>query len=479
MAPHLSQGFGTCAMAVAVWMAQSASAMKFEFDSAEPIAPYTLTTQYMFYVETESGASGQTHADALVSIDAMIIPDAQAKNPTSASEVARYAKVQASILLNEDLGNTINTKRFCGHDGVVFEESSAILAGQTAGPFKLSDQKSKQQANLTRSGVYVLVVTNCGNLTGVKVSGAVSVKNPHGFSSALDQHTANMYWGFLALYVVVLLVWLLATIRSWKQLYEVQKGIVPISVLAAIECCLMGVVYYTDNQTDVFNVDLFLAASLTSAWKVCELFRMAVQSAELLCGTEENAPGLMSRATLILALSSYMVADFNFRDVLRLRFAYAMPLDHVLRNSFPCFLVGLAIFCWCHVTMFRQREVFKLNGQEVEASLIAKSHMILWLGTVGALLVSYAQLADPTHTESVNSWKLHGLISVGLPQLVFAIVLSSCMCVWWPSEATLMHERGQAGPDEECQPIGATWNDDAVDEIEPADGVDKGSSPAE
>jgi len=479
MAPLRLHRFGTCAVAVAVWMAHSASAMKFDFDSAEPTTPYTITAHYMFYVVNDSIASGQKQAEAVVNIDAMIIPDAQAKNPTSASDVAGYKKVQAAIVLQKDVSNTFVTKRFCDEDGLLLAAQPASLVG-FAGPFTLSSQKSNQQATLNQSGAYVLVVSNCGNLTGVKVSGAVSVKNPHGFSSALDHHKANLYWGFLVFYIVVSTAWLWATVRRWKQLHDVQKGIVAISVLAAIECCLMGVLYVVDNQTDSFSEGLFLVASVTSALKVSELLRMAMQSAELLCGTEEYASGWVSSATTTLALTSFIIADFNFIDLLRMRFAYAMPVDKVLRSVAPCFIVGLATFSWCHITMFRQREALKSNGRKAEASLLAKSHRILWFGTAGAFLAIYAQLVDPTDTNNVDSWKSHGVISVGLPHFVFALVLSSCMFVWWPSEATLRHELGQPGPDEECQPIGATLDDqDAVDQLETANGLAKGSSLAE
>jgi len=471
MAPNR---FGSCIAAVIIWMAPSATAMKVVFDDLPPPAPFTMQTHYLFYVVTASNATDLKQAEALAHIDAMIIPGARAQNPP----VASTARVQVAILPLDEFDKMVDTTNFCNANGLKLRGDAESHAGKLAGPFTISLTTSKQEAWLSHSGVYALTIANCANLTDFKLSGAVSVKNPHGFLSAIDYNKANLYWGFFVVYLVVSLAWVFAAQRWCKQLSQVQKGIFAVSVLGTIECCLMGTLYHTSNQSDGFSQVFFLIASLVSGWKACELLRIAMQAEELLSGTEAAASGWASNCMLSVTFAAYMSADFNFRQVIRHRYEYAASMRDVLLNSAPSFLIGLVVLIWCHVALFRQRGASLEKGRIEEASLVTKSQLVLCLGTVGALIIWNVQLAEVRDTSSVGSWKSHYLISDGLPQIMFSLVLSLCTFVWWPSEATSGYVYEPQAQDEEGQPIGAIWNDDALDDDSPPD-VDKVTAAAE
>jgi len=460
---------GLPVVAIVGCIAQLAMA-KFTFDGLAPLQPLTLQQHYLFYVLIPSNAKGQKQASATVTVDAKIAPR------PSAQETVGYKGLHVAILPHDDFDKFVDTKRFCdARDRLVLAPDAAKQADLLAGPFLLTGQnESKQQAVLTRSGVYTLVIANCGNLTDVEISGSVSVKNPHGFLPATDYNKEIVYWGFLVFYLLATSGWLVATLSLWEQLFEVQKDITAVSLLGAIECCLMGIVYRTSNQTDSFSENLFVLACLASMMKVCGLLRMAKQSTESFGGIEGATSGTLSNIMVNIVIVIYVVAEFNFRQVLRVRFAYALKSNEVMLNAVPCLLAGLVVYIWGHLSLLRQRDAAKDHGRANEVLLITRSHVVLCFGTVGALLVGFAQLADTIDNGSISSWKSHCLISDGLPQLIFTMVLVSCMFVWWPADGALAAEHGVLATDEESQPIGAIFNDDALD-----DDVDKGVAPAE
>uniref|UniRef100_A0A7S2PHF2 GOST seven transmembrane domain-containing protein n=1 Tax=Zooxanthella nutricula TaxID=1333877 RepID=A0A7S2PHF2_9DINO len=451
-----------------------AAAETFVFDEV-PVPPgKTLQTQFLFYVYSHEDSPAARSGPPVVKFDLGL---QKIREEGEGHSIEGYQGLEALVLPRKDLWALVDPSKFCGHADTqgkfVFHED-ARPAGVVR--HEISSSHLVEEAEMTgRSGVYVLVLTNCGaDLTNVKVSGSVSVQNPHGFLPAIDYPKKTLFGTLAVLYSVSTLTWLYVALRWWSELYYVQKGIALINITGAIECVLWWLFYYQWNESSEFNSLLFLLAGLSTLWKVMAAFRAvlisSISAEPFTVDDEDSDDSLKVHVALVL----YMVCSFNEMTVSAFRHSRALQLDFVLMNAAPPIAVASALFLWSHVSLARAITLMKERRHDADVKLFIRSQAILVLATLGGLIVVLLHVFDPTAGDDFDQWSSHWFFSDGAFQLIFFASLCAAMFTWLPSQSQ-GHEYSQvsqAGGDLIGAPSEMVW-DSEVDVVDDEVGCGK------
>jgi len=439
---------------------RGAWAQPFVFDGVPVPGPLTLQTHYLFYVYAAKDAPDRRHGDPTVSMELVLLPDEASRAPAPLEELARYESFGVAVLPQADFDATFHSRSFCSPRGA--SDASKLTVRETASGDAVvlhaisgGSMKPHEDA-LRRSGVYVLAAANCGNLTGFKVSGTVSVRNPHGFLPGVDYSKKDMYGLFFLVYLTISLVWIRCSHRWMGRLFMVQRSMLWVCLTAASESAAMWLFYVLWNSSNAVHQVLFFAGSLFSLWKVLLLFREALLASEVFRDDAGSAPSACN-APAHLALVAYAGAEFRFRLMAQFRTGYGLGSSEMFWNALPMVALGLLLFAWGGLSLMREKQALLDRNMGDRASLLTQSQVVVGAAAVGALATLALQLADPGLSADVGSWGLHGLISDGLGQCVFASVLAAAMLVWWPSESK-QRESASAAACPECQRIGAAMD---------------------
>merc|ERR1719161_1449369 len=71
---------------------------------------------------------------------------------------------------------------------------------------------------LHRTGIYVLMLSNCGPLADLSMTGTIIVKNPYGFLPGNEYHKLPFYGWLLVVYLACAAIWTCLSARWWKEL---------------------------------------------------------------------------------------------------------------------------------------------------------------------------------------------------------------------------------------------------------------------
>mmetsp|Transcript_61367 Transcript_61367/g.176616 ORF Transcript_61367/g.176616 Transcript_61367/m.176616 type:complete len:464 (+) Transcript_61367:79-1470(+) len=440
----------------------------FVFDNIPAPQPFTLQTEYLFFVYAASDALQAGRGDAEVVSKVTLVPDPDAEAPASAAKLAEYRSVQIAIFPTQDFGTAIDPTLLCRHRQKDTPELNLMPAASNASVVvqTISGGRAYEDAqHLNCTAAYVLAVANCGGLVGYKLSGTIVVKNPHGYLQAVDLNKLALYRFFFLLYTALSFACLVSAFHWWHRLLHVQVKILYVSFLGVLECGLMWLFYSALNMGDNSSQALFLAGSAMSLCKICCMFRAALHASELFLRPGDEADE-SAEFKINFAFVAYSVADLNFRSVARHRVGLCLDRLTVFINAIPMISLSAILFRWVIVALADQKLHVKLKGQDNEdAQLLHKSQGLVSATALGAAGAVLAQLLDPSLGPNSDSWGMHCIFSDGFAQGVFAAALCGAMQIWRPSEGTqgLVHEC-RAASEMECQPIGAA--DECSDDID-------------
>mmetsp|Transcript_66247 Transcript_66247/g.191941 ORF Transcript_66247/g.191941 Transcript_66247/m.191941 type:complete len:458 (+) Transcript_66247:96-1469(+) len=441
------------AVMVAGLMALTAGQI-FDLDNVEEIRAGSISVHYVYYAY--AGDEKGEKAGAVAEVHAALVPDVKAVEPAKPSTIAKYNLVYIVLVPAKEFDTVVNPASLCEH---LFSDQDQLT--HTA-VFQVGADNTK--VPLAASGAYYLGIANCGNTTGFRVSGQVTVKHAHGFLPAIDVHMTSLYGLWLAVYIAISAVWGCLLAAKYKHVIQLQIYFLVVSLIAVGECLVWLIFYSTWNHGGVMNNILLVAGTFTSTWKVLVLFRMAF--AARFAPSKRDA-SLWDEEKLNLALLIWSVPAFNLSFAHFYRPSMNFNGFGITMSALPAVVCTAAVMVWIMLRMSSEVALLKEISYEAHVALLRKSQAILCLASVGAFISTLVHIFDPTLGYEPSSWGGHAVAADGVSQAVFATTLCLAMCTWRPTEALQDSEyqaQGEVAAPGEAEAIGAPAGDDDDDD---------------
>eukprot|EP00429_Kryptoperidinium_foliaceum_P092716 CAMPEP_0176187136 /NCGR_PEP_ID=MMETSP0121_2-20121125/2237_1 /TAXON_ID=160619 /ORGANISM="Kryptoperidinium foliaceum, Strain CCMP 1326" /LENGTH=437 /DNA_ID=CAMNT_0017525657 /DNA_START=154 /DNA_END=1464 /DNA_ORIENTATION=- len=369
-----------------------------------------------------------------------------------------YKSVEVSMFPLEYFDQIVDTASFCSApgSGVVRFVPRPGSPQDVIVTHTLRDDEETHVDALLMSGIYVLLVTNCGGVEGLGVAGTVSVRNPHGYLQANEHRKTGMYGWLTLLYMASFLLWVGLYARRWSRLSLLQSELMSIHLLAVGECLAMRWLYSDLNSTGEFSETCYSLGTAMSLAKTCMLLRWAAQAPQTLGIDIEPESDLKFQVALVL----HAGAAIHFRSSLIARDLGAYGVDTTVGIcAVPVIITGMALFGYGLYSLEsgRRHALEKQRAQD-PARLLVLTMAVLVVAGIAAVAALVAQFADPGRGTSVSKWGMHAMFSEGFSQVVCALALGLSTLVWRPTDADAQSQRYgkvQVEADLESVPVGA------------------------
>eukprot|EP00392_Amoebophrya_sp_AT5.2_P012735 g12842.t1 len=274
--------------------------------------------------------------------------------------------------------------------------------------------------NITQSGVYLLIFSNCGAEEKIKIAGRVVVRNPFGYLPGVDYYKWPLY-GYLALLYLVLLgydhnlfcvirkyidtgYWVLRSCMYRKQLFAIHRCIGFVILIGLLECGLCQV--------------LVLLASL--GWGI----------------TQPTLPrNTIFKIQLLTFL--YLILDSVREVVLSVRHSLVLPLSFVLLCLIPIAFLHGGILYWIFVALSSLLTELERSRQTAKLDLYLKFWKVLVLSVVilgvSFLYQLYTYSTSIERQLEKQKWSQLWIFTDLVGHALFLLVLVTMMHLWAPS----------------------------------------------
>mmetsp|Transcript_79640 Transcript_79640/g.258101 ORF Transcript_79640/g.258101 Transcript_79640/m.258101 type:complete len:483 (-) Transcript_79640:269-1717(-) len=427
---------------------------------------FTLQTNYHFFITSNAddakagSGQGRLGAATVNFKDLRLTPKNNEPSAPSASKLDGYSSVQVSLIPVDKFWNIVDAEQFCDRNKLHFKGGDTHDEVVT---FNVGADAASHIADLKFSGPYALTITNCGDLTGLAITGSVEVKNPWGFLPAIEFNKKAFYAGASVFYVITALVWTALAVQWWNQLFSLQKVLTTIVWIGVIESVAGWAMLEKWNSGGSLPSVLFLMTTLTFTWKFVAIVEMLIVAPGK--GTSEDV-SLKGHAALL----SFMMAVFHYKVVMAFRHCYNIQMTQVYLNSMPVALMFAILIVWTYSTLGSSIEMLEEQKDQNKLAMYQKLRIVAGIGALGAGLCGALQILDPTVADT-KLWGYHFLPSDGAFQILYAVLLSTCMVICLPSQDTQGYDYAVAQVEGET--IGApnsVWDDEDCEEAknEPA-----------
>lgn len=479
-------------LALALGCAAVAQAQMYHFEKVPVPANRSLHTLYAYYVYSMDEAPDRSQGRPFVKFSKLEAHTTSSS--VSNADMKDYKSIQLSIMRYQDFWELINPQKFCstaadvesglsrGTDQLLVQRASDqsmadvnVYSHVVRFPSDGNERTPDVRKDVGRSGVYVLVFSNCGQFQDAVVSGTVIVKNPYGFLPGNEYHKMPFYGWLLIVYSVLAIGWMVLSLRWWKEIFSIQNCISAVILLGLLESFLWYVFFTDWNSSGVRGRFLFVMAILFTVVKSTFSY-MLVLVASL--GWGVTRPFLDTQVTTKIQLLSflYIVLDFIREAVLSFQHSHSLSLSFVLLCLLPVALLNGAIFYWIFTALSSLMESLQERRQFEKLALFQR----LWRILLGALIVATLTLLFQiiTVSRSISSrWRYQWLLTDGVSHVIFLIVLVAMMYLWAPhknaqrfaySHQVDSHEKDAATAGAE-HPDAGIWADEAGDDGEDDD----------
>jgi hypothetical protein len=461
------------------------NAQLYTFEDTPVPEARSLHTMYAFYVYSHQDAPDRSLGSPFVKFHSL---EAHSTGEKADSELADYQSLQLSLLPYSDFWKLINPNKFCSSQADVdagkAEHANQILVQkpEDGSPVHIYTQTVKfvqpgqphskdVETPVRRTGVYILVFSNCGAIFEAKVKGSVVVKNSYGFLPGNEYHKMPFY-GWLSLaYVFLAVTWFGLSLRFWREIFHIQNCITGVIFLGLVESFLWWIFFNDWNSSGSRGQILFVLAILATVVKSIFSY-MLVLVASL--GWGVTRPYLDQKTIMkIQAISLlYIVLDFIRETVLSFRHSHTLSLLFVLLCLLPVSLLNGGIFYWIFTALSGLIETLKERRQTEKLVLFSRLWKLLVFSMGLASLTLLWQIFDLSRSITIR-WHYQWLFADGVSHMLFLIVLLAMMFLWAPTSVSKMYAYSQPVDDEardfSKKPKGdssTVWEDDAAEDGE-------------
>jgi len=422
----------------------TAVAQIYPFEATQVPKNRTLHTLYAFYVFSEQEAPDKSLGKPFVEFNGLACHSTSASRPDAT--LGSYQSVQLSILRYRDFWNVINPKQICTTWGDVVQNKATAkdmlrvqrqinqqdIYMHTVRFPNASHPKHYEKRTVEKTGVYILIFSNCGDFDDATVSGNVVVKNAYGFLPGNEYYKMPFYGWLLLVYAGLALVWLGLSFRWWKELFHMQNCIAAVILFGLLEA-FMWYIFYSDwNAQGVRGKAVFIFATLLTVVKSTFSY-MLVLVASLGWGVTRPFLDRPVMLKIQLLCFFYIVLDFIRETVLSYRHSHTLSLAFVLLCLLPVSLLNGGIFYWIFTALSNLMETLKERGQTEKLTLFERLwKFLIWTLTAATFTLLFQIL---NLTKSVTErWKYQWVLSDGISHTLYLLVLAAMMYLWKPHE---------------------------------------------
>ena len=326
-----------------------AQAQIFQLDEIKVPERKSLSLIYAFFL-SDGQTPNKTKSAPYVQFKGLVV---RSQSSTQSDEsLANYRGLQLHLIRYEDLWQRLDVQRMCATKEdfsqglssavdhlIIHKDASQSLSDLSVYGHELrfKDPEPDSLEVMRKSGVYFLVLSNCGNFDEATVSGEVIVKNSHGYLPANEYGKMPFYAIMTAVTVVIFLIWSLLCVRWWKVLFNVHMAIGVVALLGILESVGWFTYLFSWNEQGlesrlVFGLAIFLSVSRST------LSYMLVLSACLGWGVTKPIldGGTICRMTSLSVV--YIALNVVREVVLADRHTQSVPVPFVILCLFPVLL---------------------------------------------------------------------------------------------------------------------------------------------
>jgi hypothetical protein len=403
---------------------------------------------YTYYVFSSEEAPERPFGDPFVKYHSMVAHSTTSQPDTSFKD---YVGVQLSLMKYEDFWTLIDPKHFCcGRAEVekgLCKAVDQLLVKKAPGqryrdvevyqqvvrfPDGPSFEPTDVKLRVRETGVYILMISNCGLKQGASITGNVQVKNAYGFLPGNEYHKMPFY-GFLSfVYLVFAIIWGVLSYRWWKEVFAIQNCIAGVIVLGAVEAFIWYIFFWDWNSSGSRRNVLFVFAILTSVAKSIFSYMLVLVAA---LGWGITRPYLdkdiMLRIKAVVVL--YIVLGVAREAVLSFMHSHSLPLSFVLLCLLPVSLLNGVIFYWVFTALSSLIQSLKDRGQTAKLQLFQRLWSIL-IVSLGVASVTLLYQIFSFSRSLVSQWMHQWLFTDGVSHILFLVVLVAMMYLWAPHQ---------------------------------------------
>jgi len=352
----------------------------------------------------------------------------------NADALAGYSSLEVSLIYYDQfLKHGLDQEHFCvngkikpANDGVDFH--SAVIP--------ISDDPPKVEMQLNKTGKYLLMISNCANVSSGHISGVVQVKNPYGYLPPEQYHSVVPLCVFLVLYILCLCGYAAYGLQKSKQFYDTHFYFVGLLLLSITEVGGKLFAYYTWN-TSGSDEPWMSIATVLYVLKWIFLYMMATYVATGLhdkdVGHEEDEDrwGVKTWCCVFASSTLYTVMLSLRECVLLYRPGGDLGPSFVAGTCVPVLVMDAAVVMFLVIQTQKQYEESEAKLSIHRSSLYSKLNKIAVAVAVFGIVALMADLADVLALTSL-SWRMQWLPQEGTGHVLGLFGLATACFVMRP-----------------------------------------------
>jgi len=450
----------------------------YEFQQEEAPGPKSLHTLYAFYMYSHIDAPEKSVGQPFIEFQ-----DFSATMTAKATQPGDYESVQVGLLPYKNFWELVDPHKFCSSElevrNKLAKQKDQLFVNGSGGiryihtvPFKGSSLPKDSQARVIETGVYILLLSNCGEMRGITVSGSVIVKNAYGFLPGNEYHKMPFY-GWLALgYGLLAFTWMTLSLRWWRELFALHYCIAVVILLGLVETFIWFVFYKDWNDSGLRSKILFILAIMSTVVKSVFSYMLALVAS---LGWGVTRPYL-DRSTILKVQGIsilYIILDFVRQTVLSFRHSHTLSLTFVLLCLLPMAIINGAIFYWIFTALANLMETLKERRQIEKLRLFERLWTIIIVALTTASVALVFQIFDLSRSINVK-WHYQWFFADGISHAIFFVVLMAMMYLWAPHMHSKRYAYSQTvaqedGENKDATQPDAIWADEELGEDEEDD----------
>lgn len=382
---------------------------------------------------------------------------AHSTDPSKSDDaLANYGSIELSLISMSDYDNYISKGPVCDFNDKL-SNGDASMSKYTVGFTKTEFT----HGSINKTGVYYLLMSNCGNFTQGEVSGQVAVRNPFGFMSAIEYHKLSFYRYTTGLYMVLALIWGMLCL-TWRQEFIAIHAIVGLVIgLKVVECVSWTVHLYTMNLSGNASSQMICILVMITTLTSYTSYTFILVISQGWRMTEEVLEDCMLAKMGLFGLF-WVVANYLREGAMVHRQAYHISSKFMTTTAVGSMITNGMIFIWILMSLARLSKNLKERNLEDQLKAVSRFTVALIIAIIASGMVAILQLLDSMGSLEV-AWKYQYLADGGLSQVIFAFVVAVAMWVWMPSAGS--GQLGYAAPAGQNEEDGL-WKEDGADDAE-------------
>lgn len=293
---------------------------------------------------------------------------------------------------------------------------------------------SMPQVPINTTGIYALVMSNCGEFTHAgtaTLSGKVIVKHTYGFLPGIDHPKRTLYAGLALAYGMLCVMWAALLLRWWQQIFHMQACVAGVLVLSVVEVFTWWLFYNDWNAAGTRSTALFsLALAFAEVKSIFSYMLLFVAS----LGWGVTTLSLEQRTKKQIRT---IVFFYIFLDTLR-----EVAMDHRYEQSLNMFVILMCllpisglngyIFFSVMSALTKTMDVLRQQNQTQKLRTFKRLSLILTLALAGAAVSFATEIYGVTMQSRTTRWALQWIYTDMTWRLLTLGVLFGIMVLWKP-----------------------------------------------